>query len=112
MSLRQGPPTSRAPADESDAEEDALVEDYREQVRFDNADAVEDNYQFNDPTGGIGIQLATVAAPLEFGATLQTKLDSYELYCSLFHYFLNSKGPIDVEPPTVRILEILGARGT
>jgi hypothetical protein len=50
MSLRQSVPTYQSgvvstrdniPGDESDAEEDALVEDYREQVQY-NEDGLED----------------------------------------------------------------------
>ncbi|KAF2425306.1 eukaryotic translation initiation factor 3 [Tothia fuscella] len=99
MSLRQGAAPARPLADESDAEEDALVEDYREQVRYDNNDT-QDTFTSFDPQGAIAAQLAAVAAPLDFQATLDTKLASYDLYCSLFHYFLNSEGPIDIEPPS------------
>ena len=96
----------RAPADESDVEEEALVEDYREQVRFDN-NGMDDLDRTSSLGGGgaqdIHAQLAAAATPLEFQATLETKFASYDNYCSLFHYILNSDGPVDLEVPSVRI---------
>jgi translation initiation factor 3 subunit L len=93
--------------DESDVEEEALVNDYREQVHFD------DGMRELDRTSSLGAasqtqdlqaQLAAAATPLEFQATLETKFASYDNYCSLFHYILNSDGPIDLEVPSVRCL--------
>ncbi len=93
--------------DESDQEEDTLVNDYQEQVQFD------DGFGEMDPTsmgggGGGGqlqdmqAQLAAAATPLEYQATLETKFNSYDNYCSLFHYILNSEGgPVDLEVPSV-----------
>jgi translation initiation factor 3 subunit L len=108
MSLRQPYQNSdapiRAPADESDAEEEALVEDYREQVRYDN-NGMDDLERVVSLGGGGGqdihAQLAAAATPLEFQATLETKFASYDNYCSLFHYILNSDGPVDLEVPSV-----------
>ena len=89
--------------DESDQEEEALVEDYKEQVHFD------DGLSELDRTGSLGVggpqdmqaQLAAAATPLEYGAALDTKFASYDNYCNLFHYILNSEGPVDLEVPTV-----------
>jgi hypothetical protein len=108
MSLRQPYQNAdapiRAPADESDAEEEALVEDYREQVRYDN-NGMDDLDRVVSLNGGGGqdihAQLAAAATPLEFQATLETKFASYDNYCSLFHYILNSDGPVDLEVPSV-----------
>jgi len=50
----------------------------------------------------IQAQLAAAATPLEYQATLETKFASYDNYCSLFHYILNSEGPVDLEVPNVR----------
>ncbi|KAK8164858.1 translation initiation factor 3 complex subunit L [Phyllosticta citrichinensis] len=47
----------------------------------------------------IHAQLAAAATPLEYQATLETKFASYDNYCSLFHYILNSDGPVDLEVP-------------
>jgi translation initiation factor 3 subunit L len=110
MSLRQGVPqqyqqaTRAVPHDESDAEEDALVNDYREQVRYD-ADGLGDDLDratslgTSGPHGDIKLQLQAAAEPLEFAASLETKFASYDNYCSLFHFILNSEGPVDLEIP-------------
>lgn len=94
----------RAPEDESDAEEDALVNDYKEQVRYE-ADGGLDDLEGLASGGGAGqdvsAQLVAAAQPLEFQATLETKFSSYDNYCSLFHYILNSEGPVDLEVPSV-----------
>jgi translation initiation factor 3 subunit L len=55
----------------------------------------------------IQAQLAAAATPLEYQATLETKFASYDNYCSLFHYILNSEGPVDLEVPNVRIRLLL-----
>jgi translation initiation factor 3 subunit L len=89
--------------DESDVEEEALVNDYREQVNF------EDGMSDLDRTTSLGgsqaqdlqAQLTAAATPLEYQATLETKFASYDNYCSLFHYILNSEGPVDLEVPSV-----------
>jgi translation initiation factor 3 subunit L len=90
--------------DDSDAEEEALVNDYREQVHF------EDGMSDLDRTTSLGgashtqdlqAQLTAAATPLEYQATLETKFASYDNYCSLFHYILNSEGPVELEAPSV-----------
>lgn len=88
--------------DESDQEEEALVNDYKEQVQFD--DGLSDLAQVTSGGGGMQdmqAQLAAAATPLEYQATLETKFASYDNYCSLFHYILNSDGPVDLEVPSV-----------
>jgi hypothetical protein len=91
--------------DESDVEEENLVNDYREQVHYD------DGMSELDRTTSVGLgsqqqdlqaQLAAAATPLEYQATLETKFASYDNYCSLFHFILNSEGPVDLEVPSVR----------
>ena len=69
----------------------------------------EDGLSDLDRTSSIGAgatdiqaQLAAAATPLEYQATLETKFASYDNYCSLFHYILNSEGPVDLEVPNVR----------
>ena len=50
----------------------------------------------------IQAQLAAAATPLEYQASLEMKFASYDNYCSLFHYILNSEsGPVDLEVPSV-----------
>lgn len=109
MSYENGTP-SRAPAnlqDESDVEEEALVNDYREQVHFDDSmSELERTTSLGgaSQTQDLQAQLAAAATPLEYQATLETKFASYDNYCSLFHYILNSDGPVDLEVPSVCIL--------
>ncbi|EOD46853.1 Translation initiation factor 3 complex subunit L [Neofusicoccum parvum] len=105
MSLRNavppqqhGEPPVRVPNDDSDVEEEALANDYKEQVQYD------DGMDALDRTSSLGgqdihAQLAAAATPLEFQATLETKFASYDNYCSLFHFILNSDGPVDLEVP-------------
>ncbi|KAI4266682.1 MAG: hypothetical protein L6R38_008606, partial [Xanthoria sp. 2 TBL-2021] len=87
---------------ESDQEEDALVNDYKEQAHFD--EGLEDGAGSYGGGGGqfqdMQAQLAAAATPLEYQATLETKFASYDNYCNLFHYILNSEGPVDLEPPS------------
>jgi translation initiation factor 3 subunit L len=94
-----------AAQDESDVEEEALVNDYREQVN--NFDDGMSDLDHTTSLGGtapdIQAQLAAAATPLEYQATLETKFASYDNYCSLFHYILNSDGPVDLEVPNVSI---------
>ena len=107
MALRQRPPYQTADAqqvmeDVSDQEEELLVNDYREQAQFE--DGMDDLDRI--PSGGPGpqdmqAQLAAAATPLEYQATLETKFTSYDNYCNLFHYILNSEGPVDLEVPSV-----------
>ncbi len=94
-----------AAQDESDVEEEALVNDYREQVNY-----VDDEMNELDRTASLGgagqdiqQQLTQAATPLEYQATLETKFASYDNYCNLFHYILNSDGPVDLEVPNVSI---------
>ena len=93
---------------ESDQEEDALVEDYKEQVHFDDSmgmDELDRTASFGASGGpqDMQAQLAAAATPLEYGAALDTKFASYDSYCNLFHYILNSEGPVELEVPTVSI---------
>lgn len=89
--------------DESDQEQDALV-NYQEQEQFD--DGMGDLDRTPSLGGGgqlhdMQAQLAAAATPLEYQATLETKFASYDSYCNLFHYILNSEGPVDLEVPSV-----------
>jgi translation initiation factor 3 subunit L len=90
--------------DESDVEEEAMVNDYREQVNFDDGMSELDRTTSHggaSQTQDLQAQLAAAATPLEYQATLETKFASYDNYCSLFHYILNSDGPVDLEVPSV-----------
>lgn len=114
MALYQRAPYATADAtkvmeNESDAEEEALVNDYQEQVQFDDGMG-DDMDGMTSYSGGGGqvqdmqAQLAAAATPLEYQATIDTKITSYDNYCNLFHYILNSEGPVDLEVPSVRNL--------
>ena len=95
----------RAPDDESDAEEEALVNDYREQVQYDDGlDDLDRTVSLGVLQQDIHAQLQAAATPLEFQATLETKFASYDNYCSLFHFILNSEGPVDIDVPSVRVI--------
>ncbi|KAK8192557.1 hypothetical protein M8818_007727 [Zalaria obscura] len=96
---QQGAP-ERAPADDSDVEEEALANDYREQVQYEGG---YDDELERVPSSGpqdLQAQLAAAAQPLEYQATLETKIASYDSYCNLFHFILNSDGPVDIDVPS------------
>ena len=95
---QQGAPV-RAAQDDSDVEDEVLANDYKEQVQYNDDDELE-----RVPSSGpqdLQAQLAAAAQPLEYQATLETKIASYDSYCNLFHYILNSDGPVDLEIPNV-----------
>jgi translation initiation factor 3 subunit L len=88
--------------DDSDVEEEALVADYQEQVMY-AEDDLDGSMSIAQQTDDIQSRLAAAAQPLDFSASLEVKFQSYDNYCSLFHFILNSEGPVDLEPPSVRI---------
>lgn len=85
----------------SDADEDLTAGEYREQVQYDGMEEL-DRMPSIGSNQDIHAQLQAAATPLEFQATLETKFASYDNYCNLFHYILNSDGPVDLEVPNVR----------
>ena len=88
--------------DASDQDEEAMVNDYREQVEFnDGMDDSERGTMGSMPD--MQANLVAAATPLEQHASLQTKLESYDSYCNLFHFVLNSEGPVDVDVPSVSL---------
>ncbi|KAJ9620453.1 hypothetical protein H2203_007659 [Taxawa tesnikishii (nom. ined.)] len=95
---QQSAPEGRPRDDDSD--EEALVNDYREQVQYgDEYNDELDRVPSNAPQD-LQAQLAAAAQPLEYQATLETKIASYDSYCNLFHFILNSEGPVDLEVPS------------
>ena len=78
-----------------------MVNEYREQVQYDGMDDLDRSTSMGSGQD-IHAQLQAAATPLEFQATLETKFASYDNYCNLFHFILNSEGPVDLEPPSVR----------
>ena len=103
MSAYQNGVAPPRPIDD-DSDEEALAADYREQVQYEGMDELEqvNSMSMADQTGDIQSRLAAAAQPLDFSAPLETKFASYDNYCSLFHFILNSEGPVDLEPPSVR----------
>ena len=93
-------PPARALGDDSD--EENLVADYQEQVRYENMDDLESmSVSMAQQTDDIQSRLVSAAQPLDFSASLEIKFQSYDSYCSLFHFILNSDRPVDLEPPSV-----------
>ncbi|KPI41082.1 Eukaryotic translation initiation factor 3 subunit L [Cyphellophora attinorum] len=85
--------------DDDDRDEEALVADYQEQVNYEGGEGLERGDSLGGPAD-LRAQLEAAAAPLEYQASLETKFSSYDNYCSLFHYILNSEGPVDIEQPS------------
>lgn len=114
LPYQNGSAPARSFADESDDEEEALVNDYKEQVQYEDG-GVDDGLSDLDRVASIGqgsgmgsasvddiqSRLQAAAMQLEYGASMDTKFASYDNYCSLFHYILNSDGPVDLEVPSV-----------
>ena len=105
MSTFQNGAPARARDDDSDVEEEALVAEYKEQQQHydDGLEDVDQGSSMAQQPDDIQARLAAAAQPLDYSATLDVKFQSYDAYCSLFHYILNSEGPIDVEPPSVSL---------
>lgn len=110
MSVRQAPGYQQAAPerpidDDSDVEEEALANDYRQQVSYNDADGEDYGLERTDSLSSgpqdLQAQLAAAAQPLEYQATIETKISSYDQYCNLFHFILNSEGPVDIEVPSV-----------
>ena len=94
---------ARAPApddDDFDVEEETLANDYQEQMQYDEA-YDDGSAGFSGSQQDIQAQLQAAVQPLDRDATLDVKFASYDNYCSLFHFILNSEGPVDLELPSV-----------
>lgn len=98
--------------DDSDIEEDALIGDYQEQAQYEDMEELEqvNSMSMAQQTDDIQSRLAAAAQPLDRNASLETKFASYDNYCSLFHFILNSDGPVDLEPPSVRTIPVYIAK--
>ena len=110
MSVRQAPSyqqaaSARPAEDDSDADEESQANDYKEQASYEDGQG----YDMDRSSGGgpqdLQAQLRDAATPLEYGATIDTKIQSYDNYCNLFHFILNSEGPVDIDVPSVRTCE-------
>ena len=114
MSVRQAPAyqqgaPERVPDDDSDVEEEALANNYREQVGYQDGLGEDYDLERSSTLGGtqdLQAQLQAAATPLEYGASLEVKIQSYDSYCNLFHFILNSDGPVDIDVPSVSPMKI------
>lgn len=104
--FQNGGVAARVMDDESDVEEEALVADYQEQIQYEDGMEELEQTMSMQQTDDIQSRLAAAAQPLDFSASLEVKFTSYDNYCSLFHYILNSDGPVDLEPPSVSVVRI------
>ena len=98
---QNGVAPARAMGDDSDVEEEALVAEYKEHVQYEDGDELSQTNSINQ-ADDIQARLVQAAQPLDYSAPLEVKFQSYDAYCSLFHFILNSEGPVDLEPPSVR----------
>lgn len=92
----------RGEPDDSDVEEEGMANEYIEQVQYDDDGYGDDDmggYAASQPD--IQSQLQAAVTPLERGAGLDLKMASYDNYVSLFHYILNSDGPVELDLPSV-----------
>jgi translation initiation factor 3 subunit L len=101
----QGADAQRIADDADEKEEEAMANDYREQVHFEDGMSDLERTTSLSALPDMQAQLLAAATPLEYQATLETKFASYDNYCNLFHYILNSEGPVDIEVPSVRTPE-------
>lgn len=102
--FQNGNAPARQMDDDSDVEEEALVADYQEQVQYEGMEELEpvSSLSMAQQADDLQSRLLAAAQPLDFSAPLEVKFASYDNYCSLFHFILNSDGPVDLEPPSVR----------
>ena len=97
----QGEEAQRIADDAFEQDEEAMVNDYREQVEFDDGMDASERGTTMGSMPAMQANLEAAATPLEYQASLETKLASYDNYCNLFHFILNSEGPVDVDIPSV-----------
>jgi translation initiation factor 3 subunit L len=85
--------------------DESLVNDYKEQIQYEDGLGEElervSSMTMAQQTDDIQSRLVAAAQPLDFSAPLEVKFQSYDAYCNLFHFILNSEGPVDLEPPSV-----------
>lgn len=82
--------------------------EYKEHVQYEEGDDLSRTTSLNltAQTDDIQARLVQAAQPLDFQAPLEAKFQSYDAYCSLFHFILNSEGPVDLEPPSVGLTKL------
>jgi len=99
-----GDPRREISPPDSDVEEERLAAEYQEHLQYEGGEDLEQvsSMSMAQQTDDIQGRLAAAAQPLDFSAPLEVKFASYDNYCALFHFILNSDGPVDLEPPSVR----------
>jgi len=97
----EGQEAQRVVENASDADEEAMVNNYQEQIQYDGMEDMNRTHSYGGGLADMQAQLVSAAMPLEYQATMDTKLASYDNYCNLFHFILNSEGPVDLEAPSV-----------
>ena len=97
----QGDAAQRMMDDAFEQDEEAMAQDYQQQVNYDDGmDELEPTTSMSQMPD-MQANLMAAATPLEYQASLETKLASYDNYCNLFHWILNSEGPVDFDIPSV-----------
>lgn len=101
--FQNGGAPARTIDNDSDVEEEVLVAEYKEHVQYEDGEELSQTNSLTmaQQPDDIQARLAQAAQPLDFSAPLDVKFQSYDSYCSLFHFILNSEGPVDLEPPSV-----------
>lgn len=92
--------------DESDDEE-VLASNFVEALQEeDDLESFDERSVIADPSRQDDLQerLQAAAQPLDFQAPLEARFASYDNYCSLFHFILNSDGPVELDTPAARDL--------
>ncbi len=88
--------------DQAGRDEEGMAAGYQEQIQYQQGEGEDYALSMAQQTDDIQSRLAAAAQPLDYSASLEVKFQSYDNYCSLFHFILNSDGPVDLEPPSVR----------
>ncbi|KAF8427827.1 RNA polymerase I-associated factor PAF67-domain-containing protein [Tirmania nivea] len=98
-------------ADDSD-DEQALASTLVQALQ-NNEDDLDDEFlgekalSMQNTQDNLQARLQAAAQPLDFSAPLEVRFASYDNYCSLFHFILNSEGPVELELPTDVIDEFI-----
>lgn len=87
---------------DSDSDDEVLASTMAQAMQDEHDDEYDENALGGYQVTGDDLQarLAAAATPLEYQAGLPARFASYDNYCSLFHFILNSDGPVDLELPT------------
>lgn len=87
---------------EDDSDDEVMASTLVDAMHEDDGDYDDISVNGGQVTGDdLQARLTAAATPLERAAGLPARFASYDNYCSLFHYILNSDGPVDLGLPTV-----------